>query len=87
MAESGDNGGITDASIPTFDFAAVLAIADALPMALAYVDTKLRYRFVNQALADFLERSRGEMLGQSMHAVLDAQVSERTKRNGVARHS
>ena len=34
------------------------AIADALPMALAYVDSDLRYRFVNQALADFLERPR-----------------------------
>ncbi len=53
-----------------FDFAQVLAIADALPVAIAFVDRELRYRFVNQALADFLERPRGEMLGQAMGDIL-----------------
>ena len=52
MAHNGDerNQGGGDTAAPAFDFAAVLAIADALPMALAYVDSGLRYRFVNQAL-------------------------------------
>ncbi len=54
-----------------FDFAQVLAIADALPVALAFVDRELRYRFVNRALADFLERPRGAMLGLTMGDVLD----------------
>ena len=62
------------AAAPSFDFGQVLGIADALPMALAFVDTELRYRFVNQALADFLERPRSEMLGRTVAEVLDAQA-------------
>jgi len=58
----------------TFNFAQVLSIADALPMALAFVDTKLRYRFVNQALADFIERPRTEIIGGTMGELLDAKV-------------
>ena len=57
-----------------FDFGQMLAIADALPMALAFVDTSLRYRFVNQALADFIERPRAEMIGRTMGEILDARV-------------
>ena len=53
-----------------FDFAQVLAIADALPVSVAFVDRELRYRFVNQALADFLERPRGEILGLTMGDIL-----------------
>ncbi|WP_309602429.1 PAS domain-containing protein [Sphingomonas sp.] len=54
-----------------FDFAQMLAVADALPVALAFVDREFRYRFVNRALAEFLERSRGELLGLTMAEVLD----------------
>ena len=54
----------------TFDFAQMLAIADALPVALAFVDRDLRYRFVNQALAEFFERPRGDMLGLTMGEIL-----------------
>ncbi|MEO7411675.1 MAG: PAS domain-containing protein [Sphingomicrobium sp.] len=60
--DSGDTG--------RFNFAQVLAIADALPVAIAFVDRDLRYRFVNQGLADFLERPRSEMLGLTMGAIL-----------------
>ena len=90
MARKRDQDGITDAPAlppatlpapalnfdfaPNFDFAQVLAIADALPMALAFVDCELRYRFVNQALADFFERPRSEILGRSVAQVLDAQA-------------
>ena len=56
----------------TFDFAAMLGIADALPIALAYVDRALTYRFVNQALADFFEQPRAAMLGRRMDEVLSA---------------
>ncbi len=67
-------GGGGGAAVGAFDFAQVLSIADALPMALAFVDRDLRYRFVNQALADFLERPRSELLGRTMDEVLDARV-------------
>ena len=58
----------------TFDFGQMLAIADALPMAMAFVDRDLRYRFVNQALADFIERPRAELLGRTMADMLEAKV-------------
>ncbi|MEO7409818.1 MAG: PAS domain-containing protein [Sphingomicrobium sp.] len=73
MARKVDKGKPDDGG-GAFDFAAVLAIADALPMALAYVDAGLRYRFVNQALADFLERPRSELLGRTMGEVLDSRA-------------
>ena len=58
----------------TFDFAQMLAIADALPMALAFVDSELRYRFANQALAEFVGRPRSELIGRTMTEMLDARV-------------
>ena len=55
----------------TFDFSQMLAVADALPVSLAFVDRDLRYRFVNRALAEFLERSRGDLLGRTMDEILN----------------
>ncbi|MCJ8191384.1 PAS domain-containing protein [Sphingomicrobium aestuariivivum] len=46
------------------DFDSVVALADALPVMIAYCDTELRYRFVNQPLADWLNRSREAMIGR-----------------------
>ena len=60
--------------LDTFDFGQMLAIADALPMALAFVDAGLRYRFVNQTLAEFIARPRSELIGRTMAEVLDAKV-------------
>ena len=60
--------------VGTFDFGQMLAIADALPIALAYVDAGLTYRFVNQTLADFFERPRAEILGRTMAEMLDKQA-------------
>ena len=57
-------------SSPTFDFAALLAISDAVPVMIAYCDASLHYRFVNRALAEWLERPRREILGKSMREVL-----------------
>ncbi|MCY7280081.1 MAG: PAS domain-containing protein [Sphingomonas bacterium] len=83
MARKGDNGqvkagggdgGGSGVSGVTFDFRQMLAVADALPMALAFVDIELRYRFVNQALADFFGRRRGELLGRTMGEILDAKA-------------
>ena len=48
-----------------FDFAGILAIADALPMPIAYLDEEQRYRFLNKAFADFFERPRSAILGLS----------------------
>src|SRR5688572_16505272 len=56
------------------DFAQVLTIADALPMAIAFVDPQLTYRFANKALADFLERPRGKIIGRTLDEVLPPQV-------------
>jgi PAS domain S-box-containing protein len=53
-----------------FDFSAVLGIADALPMPIAYLDSERRYRFINRAFAEFFERPRGEILGMSVAELL-----------------
>ncbi len=55
---------------PRFDFTAILAISDALPVMIAYCDASLHYRFINRALADWFERPRSEILGKSMRDVL-----------------
>ena len=53
-----------------FDFTQTLAIADALPMGIAFVDREHRYRFLNKALAEFFERPRAEILGATMEEML-----------------
>jgi PAS domain S-box-containing protein len=58
----------------TFDFAQVLSIADALPMPIAYLDLKRRYRFVNRAFANFFERPRAEILGRTVVELLGPEV-------------
>ena len=70
------NGGPRSAPVPAaeFDFAAVLSIADALPMAIAFVDADLTYRFANKALSEFLECPRSRMIGRTMADILPAEV-------------
>ncbi|WP_426266339.1 PAS domain-containing protein [Sphingomonas sp. LHG3443-2] len=53
-----------------FDFKRILGIADALPMPLALIDRNECYLFCNQALADFLERPRGTILGRPIGEVI-----------------
>ena len=65
---TGDRQGPQAAPAAAWDFQSILAIADALPMPIAYLDTERRYRFVNKALADFFERPRSEILGATMAA-------------------
>ncbi|HVM21773.1 MAG TPA: PAS domain S-box protein [Sphingomicrobium sp.] len=54
----------------TLDFTAMLAIADLLPVMIAYVDRDFRYVFVNKPLADWLEKPRKEILGRTLAQVL-----------------
>ncbi|WP_294003734.1 PAS domain-containing sensor histidine kinase [Sphingomonas sp.] len=53
-----------------FDFHGILAIADSLPVMIAYVDRDLVYRFLNRPIADWFERPRAEILGRSVREVM-----------------
>jgi len=54
----------------TFDFSQILGVADALPIMIGFVDREERYRFVNKALADWFERPRKEILGETVRDML-----------------
>ena len=58
------------------DFAGVLAIADALPVMIAYLDSQQRYLFLNRTLAEWLEQPRKTVLGRTMRDVLGAEAYE-----------
>jgi PAS domain S-box-containing protein len=58
------------------DFAGVLAIADSLPVMIAYLDRDLRYRFLNRTLADWLEQPRRTILGRTMKEVVGEKAYE-----------
>lgn len=53
-----------------FTGAGILALADLIPMMVAYVDCDFRYRFLNKAMADWFERPRREILGRTMRVML-----------------
>ena len=53
-----------------FDFAGILAVADMLPVMVAYADKDFRYRFMNKPMADWFERPRSELLGLTMRELL-----------------
>ena len=55
---------------PSFGFREVRAIADALPIMIAYLDTSQVYRFLNAALADWFELPRQAILGRTAEEVL-----------------
>src|SRR6476659_10053460 len=60
------------------DFSSILAIADILPVMVAYIDRDLIYRFVNKPLADWIGRPRKEILGRHMRDVIgDEAIAER----------
>ena len=50
---------------PPFDFAAILAVADALPVMIGFVDSQLRLQFVNKPFAEWLGMPRSEIIGRS----------------------
>jgi PAS domain S-box-containing protein len=59
-----------------FGFSGILAVADMLPVMVAYVDKDLRYRFMNKPMADWFERPRAELLGLHMRELLGPEVWE-----------
>src|SRR5437879_4583247 len=58
------------------DFAAMLAIADLLPVMVAYADTSLTYRFINKPLAAWLGQPRRELLGRPIRDVIGGDAFE-----------
>jgi PAS domain S-box-containing protein len=54
----------------SLDFSAMLAIADIMPVMVAYIDRHLVYRFVNKPLADWIGLPRKAILGQPMREVI-----------------
>ena len=58
------------------DFAGVLAIADSLPVMIAYLDREQRYLFLNRTLAEWLEQPRPTILGRTMKEVVGEQAYE-----------
>jgi PAS domain S-box-containing protein len=48
----------------------MLALADLLPVMIAYVDRDQHYRFLNKSLADWFEKPRAEILGRHLRDVL-----------------
>jgi PAS domain S-box-containing protein len=57
-------------SAQLLDPSALLAIADSLPLMIAYVDRDQRFRFINKPVAEWLERPRSEILGRTMSEVM-----------------
>ncbi|MEO7504523.1 MAG: PAS domain-containing protein [Sphingomicrobium sp.] len=54
----------------SFDFGALLAIADSLPVMVAYCDTAQVYRFCNRPIADWFERPRDQILGHTVREIM-----------------
>ena len=73
-SDSAGGGGAAAAPAPAWDFQSILAVADALPMAIAYIDAGLVFRFCNRAYADYFDRSRGDIIGKPMAEVLPPEV-------------
>ena len=59
-----------------FDFPALLAIADSLPLMIAYCDLDLTYRFVNRPMARWFGVSRKSMLGRRIDHVMGSDQYE-----------
>ncbi|MEO5808634.1 MAG: PAS domain-containing protein [Sphingomicrobium sp.] len=53
-----------------FDFGALIAIADSLPVMVAYCDTGQVYRFCNRPIAEWFERPRDQILGRTVRDVM-----------------
>ena len=68
LAKSSDGAATT--GIGGFDFGAILAIADALPVMVAFVDCRQCYLFTNRALAEWFERPRSEILGHTFRELI-----------------
>jgi len=60
-----------------FDFSSILAVADMLPVMLAFADKDQRLRFVNKPLAEWFERSRHSILGLTLHELMGDEAYEK----------
>ena len=69
-APAGGGGEPLAPGLPPLDFSGLLAVADALPVLVAFLDPEQRFRFVNKPLADWIERPRSEILGRTMREVV-----------------
>jgi PAS domain S-box-containing protein len=58
------------------DFSGMLAIADLLPVMIAYFDTGCVYRFINKPFAEWLGRPRGEILGRHSREIIGDEAFE-----------
>jgi PAS domain S-box-containing protein len=61
------------------DFNAMLAIADILPVMVCYVDSGLKYRFINKPLAAWLGWERRDVLGRHLREVLGEAAYQQRK--------
>jgi PAS domain S-box-containing protein len=57
-----------------FDFSSILAVADMLPVMIAYTDADQRIHFVNKPLAEWFERSRSSILGLTLKELIGEQA-------------
>ena len=55
---------VTSSKAGGFDFQAMLAVADVLPIMIAFVDSNLTVGFANQLVADWFEIPRRELIGR-----------------------
>ena len=53
-----------------FDFSSILAVADMLPVMIAYVNGDQRIEFVNRPLAEWFERTRSSILGLTLRELI-----------------
>jgi PAS domain S-box-containing protein len=58
------------------DFPAMLAIADMLPVMVAYFDRDFRYRFINKPFAEWLGFPRKEILGRHSREIIGDKAFE-----------
>ena len=69
---------VTPGGAGVMDFNAMLAIADILPVMIAYVTSDLVFGFVNQPLAEWFELPRREILGRKIVDIIGPRrLSER----------
>jgi PAS domain S-box-containing protein len=61
----------------TLDFSAMLAIADLLPVMVAYVDRDLTMRFLNKPLAEWLGEPRSALLGKHVRDIIGEEAFEK----------
>jgi PAS domain S-box-containing protein len=73
-AEAAALPGLAATADGSFDFSSILAVADMLPVMIAYVDAEERIQFVNKPLAEWFERPRSSILGLPLRELLGEQA-------------